>query len=135
MDAAGSMVVVGGTLTFTLELEDTELVNEEMEEVVYWTNKVFLLAVTLAVNIATVVVLWREDDTPINRLIIWDCMMNIVSMFIIIVPFHIFHNAYLCSIGMFTNITLSIWNRLVPVGIVAFRYMLVCIAVHYCTLK
>ena len=75
------MVVVGGNLTFILELEDTEMVNQPEDEVVFWT-KLSLFAATLVVNIAAVVVLWREDDTPINKLIIWDCMMNIVTMFI-----------------------------------------------------
>ena len=54
------------------ELEDTELVNQPVEEELYWT-KLAILAAVLAVNIAAAVVLWREDDTPINRFIIWDC--------------------------------------------------------------
>jgi hypothetical protein len=135
MEAGGSMVVAGGNLTFILELEDTELVNQPEDEVVYWTTKLPILAVTLAVNIVAAVVLEREDDTPINRLIIWDCMINIVTMLIAVVPHRKLSNAYLCSIWMYSTISLIIWNRLVTVGIVVFRYMLVCIAVHYIALR
>jgi hypothetical protein len=122
----GSMVVIGGTLTFTLELEDTELVNQPVEEVVW--IELSLLAVTLAVNIVAAVVLRQEDDTPFNRIIIWDCMINIMTMIIINAKQVIFSNAYMCLILNFSNATLSIWNRLVPVAIAAFRYMLVCSA-------
>jgi hypothetical protein len=134
MEVGGSMVVIGGNLTFILELEDTEMVNQPEDEVVYWT-KMAIFAVSLAVNIAAAVVLRQEDDTPINRLIIWDCMINIMTMLIAVVPHRKLSNAYLCSIWHFSYITLIIWNRLVPVGTVVFRYMLVCIAVHYISLK
>ena len=122
------MISIGGNLTFTLELEDTELVNQPAT---YWTN-LAILAVTLAVNIPAAVVLWREEDSPINRIIIWDCVLNIVKMLITVIPHHQLNNAYLCSIWLFSNMTLNIWNRLVSVAIVVFRYILVCIAVHYC---
>jgi hypothetical protein len=128
------MVVIGGTLTFTLELEDTELVNQPVEEVEVWT-KLSLLAVTMAVNIAAAVVLRQEDDNPINRITIWDCMINVMTMLITIVPHHKLSNAYLCSIWMFIYMTLAIWNRLVPVAIVVFRFMLVCITVQSRGLK
>jgi hypothetical protein len=124
----GSMVVIGGTLTFTLELEDTELVNQPVVEVLW--NELSLLAVTLAVNIVAAVVLRQEDDNHINRIIIWDCMINIMTMLTINAKQVIFSNAYICSIWMFFNVTLSTWNRLVPVAIVTFRYMLVCSAVQ-----
>jgi hypothetical protein len=127
MEAGGSMVVIGGTLTFTMELGDTELVNQPP---VLWIE-LSLLAVTLAVNLAAAVVLWQEDDTPINRIIIWDCMINIMTMLITNAKQVILNNAYLCSIWLFSNITLTTWNRLVPVAIVVFRYMLVCSAVQY----
>jgi hypothetical protein len=43
MEANGSMVVVRENLTFTLRLEDTKLVNQTEDEVVFWT-KMSLLA-------------------------------------------------------------------------------------------
>jgi hypothetical protein len=128
------VVVVGGNLTFTLELEDTELVNQPVEDAFNWT-KLSLLGTTLAVNIAAAVLLRQKEDTPVNRLIIWDCLINVMTMLITVVPHQKLINAYMCSIWLFSNITFSIWNRLVPVGIVVFRYLLVCIAVHYIALK
>jgi hypothetical protein len=67
MEANESMVFVGENVNM--------LVNQPMEDMLLWT-KLSVLAVTLAVNIAAAVLLRREDDTPINRLIIWDCMIN-----------------------------------------------------------
>jgi hypothetical protein len=130
VEGGGSMEV-GGHLTFSLELEDTQLVNQPEEEAVFWT-KLALLAATLAVNIAAVVILWQKDDTPINRLIISDCLINIMTMFITIIPHHNLNNAYLCSIHVFSTMTLSLWNRVVPVGIAVIRYVLVCITLQCC---
>ena len=125
------MIVIGGNLGFILEMEDTELVNDPVEEETYWA-KLANLAVTLAVNIAAAAVIWRKEDTPINRIMIWDCMINIITMLVTVVPSQKLNNAYLCSIWIFCNTTLSLWNRLVPVGIAVFRYMLVCITVQCC---
>jgi hypothetical protein len=125
MEAGGSMVVVGGNLTFIFELEDTELVNQSVEDVVYWI-KLPLLGVTLVLNIAAAVVIRQKEDIPINRLIIWDCLINVMTAIIQNGERHKLSNAYMCSIWMFSILTLSTWNRLVPVGIAVFRYVLVC---------
>jgi hypothetical protein len=134
MEEGGSMVVIGGNLTFTLELEDTEVVNQPVEDEVYWT-RLSLLVATLVVNIAAAVVIWRKEDTPINRLIIWDCLINVMTAILLNGERHISSNAYLCSILLFSNLTLSTWNRFVPVGIAVFRYVLVCITVQCCVHK
>jgi hypothetical protein len=67
-----------------------------------------------------------------NRIIICDCLLNIMTgftaNFLDMVPWS-FNNAYLCSILVFISGTLRSWNRLVPVGLGIFRYLLVCIAV------
>jgi hypothetical protein len=130
----GGSLVIGGNLAFSLEMEDTELVNQPAEEEVYWAS-LALLAVTLVVNTAAVVVLRRKENTPINRLIIWDCIINLLTMFTTCIPFRKLNNAYLCSIWISCITTLSLWNRLVPVGIAVFRYMLVCITVQCCVRK
>jgi hypothetical protein len=125
------MVVIGGNLIFTLELEDTEVVNEPVEGEVYWTRLTLLVA-TIVVNIAAAVVIWRKEDTPINRLITWDCLINAMTAIILNEDRHKLSNAYLCSIVQLLYTTLTIWNRLVPVGIAAFRYVLVCITAQCC---
>ena len=128
-------MVIGGNLAFTMEMEDTELVNQPEEEQVYWA-KLALLAVTLVVNTAAVVVLRRKEDNPLNRLIIWDCIINLLTQsFDTVVPFDKLNNVYLCSIWVSCNTTLTLWNRLVPVGIAVFRYILVCITVQCCVRK
>ena len=127
-------MVIGGNLAFSLEMEDTELVNEPEDEEVYWA-KLSLLAVTLVVNIAAAVILRQKDDSPINRLIIWDCIINILTMFTSCLPYRKLNNVYLCSIWVSCNTTLTLWNRLVPVGIAVFRYILVCITVQCCVRK
>jgi hypothetical protein len=125
----GGVIEIGGNLAFRLEMEDTELVNQPEEEVVFWA-KMALLATTLVINIAAAVVIRRKEDNPINRLIIWDCIINILTMFTTSIPSRKLNNAYLCSIWISSNTTLSLWNRLVPVGIAVFSYILVCSTVN-----
>jgi hypothetical protein len=132
MEAGGSMMVIGGNLTFLLELEETELVNQPRED--FWTSpyRLSLLAATLAVNAAAAGHLWQKEDNPMNRIIIWDCLLNILTgftaNFLDMMPWPV-NNEYLCSIHLFMFNTLLFWNRLVPVCIGVFRYLLVCSAV------
>jgi hypothetical protein len=132
MEAGGSIMIIGGHLTFLLEPEDTELVNQPREE--FWTSpsSLSLLAATLAVNSAAVGHLRQKEDNPTNRIIILDCLLNIMTVFTVnfldMMPWSV-NNDYLCSIHMFILTTLTMWNRLVPVCIGVFRYLLVCIMV------
>jgi hypothetical protein len=132
MEAGGSMMVIGGNLTFVFEPEDTELVNQPLED--FWTSpsSLTLLVAILAVNAAAAGHLRRKEDTPINRIIILDCLLNIMTGFtanrLTMMPWSV-NNEYLCSINLFVLNTLVSWNRLVPVCIGVFRYLLVCSAV------
>ena len=125
-------MVIGGNLNFLLEPEDTEVVNQPRED--FWTSpsSLFLLAAILAVNAAAAGHLWRKEDNPINRIIICDCLLNIMSGFTVnfldMMPWS-FNNAYLCFIHVFISGTFGSWNRLAPVGIGVIRYLLVCSAV------
>jgi hypothetical protein len=125
------MMVIGGNITFLLEPEDTELVNQPRED--FWTSwsSLTLLAGIMAVNAAAAGHLWRKEDTPINRIIICDCLLNIMTGFtansLDMMPWTL-DNDYLCSIHLFMFSTLYSWNRLVPVCIGVFRYLLVCSA-------
>jgi hypothetical protein len=128
MEVGGSMMAIGGNLNFLMEPEDTELVNQPRED--FWTSpsSLSLLAATVAVNAAAAGHLWRQEDNPMNRIIILDCLLNMMTGFIAnsldMMPWTL-DNDYLCSIHLFIFATLSIWNRLVPVGIGVFRYLLV----------
>ena len=132
MEAGGNMMVIGGNLTFLLEPEDTELVTQPRDN--FWTSpsRVTLIAATLAVNAAAAGHLWRQEDNPMNRIIICDCLLNILTgftaNFLDMMPWTL-NNDYLCSIHLFLLSTLNSWNRLVPVCIGVFRYLLVCSAV------
>jgi hypothetical protein len=122
------MLVIGGLRTFHLEPGLTELVNQPEEEVVSWSSLAVTL-VTLAVNLAAAGVLRRKEDTAINRIIIWDCLINILTMFNANALRQIlwsFNSTYLCSVSVFITFTLNAWNRFVPVAIGVFRYLLVC---------
>ena len=132
MEAGGNMMVIGGNLNFLLEPEDTEVVNQPRED--FWTSpsSLSLLTAVVAVNAAAAGHLWRQEDSPMNRIIIIDCLLNIMTgftaNFLDMLPWS-FRNAYLCSIHVFISGYLGSWNRLVPVGIGVFRYLLVCSAV------
>jgi hypothetical protein len=132
MEAGGSMMVIGGHHNFFLEPEDTEVVNQPRED--FWTSlsSVSMLTATVAVNAVAAGHLWQQEDNPINRIIIVDCLLNIMTGFtansLDMMPWTL-DNDYLCSIHLFIITTLTIWNRLVPVGIGVFRYLLVCSAV------
>jgi hypothetical protein len=123
------MLVIGGLRTFHLEPELTELVNQPEEEVVSWSS-LAVLSVTLTVNLAAAGVLRSKEDTAINRIIIWDCMINILTILCTTAVGPMlwlkFNSSYLCSVSMFLTTSLNAWNRLVPVGIGVFRYLLVC---------
>ena len=73
----------------------------------------------------------RKEDTAVNRLISWDCLLNILTMLMAVFyqsSWYNMHSEILCSIGLFTVATLISWNRMVSVAIVVFRYMMVCSA-------
>jgi hypothetical protein len=132
LEASGSMMVIGGNLNFLLEPEDTEVVNQPRED--FWTSpsSMSLLTAMVAVNAAAAGHLWRQEDSPMNRIIILDCLLNIMTGFtansLDMMPWTL-DNDYLCSIHLFMLSTLNSWNRLVPVCIGVFRYLLVCSAV------
>jgi hypothetical protein len=123
------MLVIGGLYNISLELEDTELVNRPAEDVFSWTS-LPVLATAIIVNLTAAVLLRRKEDTAVNRIIIWDCLINIVTMFMLTVfgptPWFKGHNGYLCIVPLVINNTLTVWNRLVPIAIVVFRYLMVC---------
>jgi hypothetical protein len=132
LEAGGSMIVIGGNLTFLFEPEETELVNQPRDN--FWTSpsSLTLLAGILAVNAAAAGHLRQKENTPMNRIIICDCLLNIMTGFtansLDMMPWSV-NNEYLCSSHLFIFNTLIIWNRLVPVCIGVICYLLVCSAV------
>ena len=90
--------------------------------------------VSLVINIAAVVVIGKKEKTGVNHLIILDSFANILTAMVqtfnsMILTNSLFTapkgNAIPCILNMSGFYTLGIWNRLVPVGLAFYRYLLV----------
>ena len=115
-----------------LVFDTTELVNDPRDVYVFVTNFP-LLIVAIIVNVWAGSVIGKKERSGINNIIICDCFVNILTMFFntfyVQSPWQIMNSPPLCSILLFVHTALGTWNRLVPVGIVVFRYLMVCQAV------
>ena len=92
---------------------------------------------TFSFNTWAVVVIMKREQNGMNQMIICDCVVKIFCFaFIFLIygsPFSI-HGShivgrFLCGFRSFLVSILFSFNRLVPVGIVLFRYIMVCHAV------
>ena len=117
----------------TIETIKTKLVNQPRDESYLW-GSFFVCVVSLVVNIAAVVVIGKKEKTGVNHLIILDSFANILTAMVqtsnsMILTNSLFTalkgNAIPCILNMFGFYTLGIWNRLVPVGLALYRYLLV----------
>ena len=96
-----------------------------------------LFFLTFALNTWAVAVIMRKEKNGMNEMIIWDCIVKIFIFAIILLvyasPFSVLGGnrvaRILCSLRAFLGNFFFIFNRLVPVGIVLFRYTMVCHAV------
>ena len=70
--------------SFILTLEKTVEVNQP-RDVVYIFTCLPILSIALIVNSLAVVVIWRKEQTGLNSLIIYDCLVNMVTMFLSLV--------------------------------------------------
>ena len=76
-----------------------------------------------------------------NQLIIWDCIAKIFVFALVLLIFGTKFSILgggkvglvLCALRAFLGTTLFGFNRLVPVGIVLFRYIMVCGKSMYCS--
>ena len=99
------------------------------EELLYWFG-VLTVGVILSVNIP---VLWvvRKISTPtlINKLIEVDCIIGLAYIPGILVDSGVsqdISSVYFCSFRICYMFFVSFLNRLLPVGIVTYRYVYVC---------
>ena len=104
------------------------VVNGTRDEVFLWAS-LFILALTLVVNTASVIVIGRKEKTGINRLIVLDSFANVltalVQMFNLMALTTSSSNDIVCIFNMAMLTILGTWNRLVPVVIALHRYLLV----------
>ena len=114
-------------------LGDSSQVMNEPRDITFFLATLPILVVAVTVNIWAGVEIGRKENTGINNLIVWDCVINALSMsfdtFYINSPWSILRSLPPCAILIFAHQLLVAWNRLVPVAIVVFRYMMVCHAV------
>ena len=156
-----------GLSNLTLSVDFSQKVNEI--SVVYVLANIPMLAATIVVNLWVVKVIERKEKSKLNRLIVWDCRANIVTMLLMLathspllplsshIPctclvfavyttswnqagikfelqcFHFSRKTSLIkgpkNLLVSHNLCQPAWNRLVPVGIANFRYLMVCHAV------
>ena len=106
------------------------VVNGTRDEVYLWAS-LFIFALTLVVNTASVIVIGRKEKTGINRLIVLDSFANVltalVQMFNMMALTTSSSNDIVCIFDMATLFTLTTWNRLVPVVVALYRYLMVSI--------
>jgi hypothetical protein len=107
----------------------TESPNTMSEELLYWFG-VLTVGVILSVNIP---VLWvvRKISSPtlINKLIGVDCIIGLAyipGILVVIGVSHDISSVYICSFRVCYSFFVSFLNRLLPVGIVTYRYVYVC---------
>ena len=115
-----------------LLIDNTEIVNEPRNGYVFVTNFP-LLIVAITSNIWAGSVIGKKERSGINNIIICDCFVNALTMlfntFYVQSPWQTRNSPPLCTILLFIHDALGTWNRMVPVGIVVFRYLMVCHAV------
>ena len=96
-----------------------------------------LFFLTFALNAWAVAVIVKKEKNGMNEMIIWDCIVKIFCFAIILLVFASSFSVLggnrfaktLCFLRSVLSTFLFTFNRLVPVGIVLFRYMMVCHAV------
>ena len=114
--------------TFAMEGGATEVINSP-RQFIYLVASLVALPINMAINTAAILVIQRNEKTVINNLVVCDCIANMLSMAIVSFlqsPFAILRSPLLCSVEIFVKFSITVWNRLVPVAIVVFRYLMVC---------
>ena len=123
--------IVLGTNFTGLVVEEAEEVNQPGPSWHSWAN-IPILLVTWLVNIGAVVVIHKKETNGINLMIQCDCVVNVlcmIDMAFMQTKWFQLDSKMLCLVKYFCTYTMVSWNRLVPVCIVVFRYMMVCHAV------
>ena len=88
-----------------------------------------ILVLTISINLYARNVISAKDKTLINTLLMRDCLVNIVCSVLQTFrysPWVFLEVEPLCAtlIGVFAS--LAMFNRLVPIAIVVYRYLMVC---------
>ena len=115
------MVTLDSSIPTGLQL----LHKDAMEEVnsphgtLYLVTSLVGFLLSLAANIGAVLVIKKKEKTRINKMIMCDCVANIISVGCIVIWQKSVMTTNLgpvCLVELFLRNLLSVWNRLVPVG-------------------
>ena len=127
---------MGGLLVFVSDSRlniqpiSVKVVNQPRDEVFLWAS-LFIVAFTLVVNTAAVIVIGAKEKTVVNRLIVFDSFANVltalVQMLNLMALTTSISNDIVCIFDIAMLVTLTTWNRLVPVVLALYRYLLVSI--------
>ena len=123
-------VGLGQGSNLSLHVGATELVNEAPATTYLWAY-LPLLVTNLVAN-TTAALVFRGKEGGLARLLMWDCLLNMVTMWLQAVrltPWFLNSSELFCSTYGPVTMAVVTWNRLVPVAIVVGRFMLVCQAV------
>ena len=119
------------SLGFNLELLDMELVNKDPEKFYIWAHAT-TSTIAIPVNLYAAACIRRKEKTKMSCLIIISCLANILTMSLATFQFFPWFtpNSWpVCLTHSSLMMTLMTWNRLVPIAIVVFRYVMVCHAI------
>ena len=114
---------------FALEPISTMVVNQPRDEVYLWSS-LLISALTLVVNMAAVAVIGRKEKTGVNHLIVLDCFANVLTALVQLFNFMALTNsssfqAIVCIFDVAMLTIFGTWNRLVPVVLALYRYLMV----------
>ena len=114
-----------------IEPMSATVVNEPRDEIYLWASLI-VFAIALVVNTAAVIVIGRKEKTGINHLIILDSFANMLTALVQMLNLAALttsssSNDIVCIFDMATLFTLTTWNRLVPVVVALYRYLMVSI--------
>ena len=115
-----------------IEVHDMEIINQPRASAYLWAN-IPIVLFTLIINCCAVVVIGKKEQNGINKLIVGDCVVNVVVILVMTFnqsPWFIMKSSPPCLMNTSILLIITMWNRLVPVGIAVFRYIMVCHPVY-----
>ena len=120
-------IVLGGVEKTVIIIENTMIVNKKIEHsFMFYTIPLGLLALIL--NMSVLKKLWRAEKTLVNRLMMIDCSLNMVFVFICTFQqspyFRGFEVELYCDFHIVATYVCFIFNRICPVAIVIYRCQL-----------
>ena len=126
------MLIVRTCMYVCIHIKPSSQVNMPKPRGYLVTNTFFTL-VTFVINLWAAICILRKERTKVNTLIVCDCIINMASSVqtsILQSPWILLNSSTTCLVNTFLLHLLNTWNRLVPVAIAGFRYVMVCHAVY-----